>query len=288
MNISAEALRSFGLLRHPFWGDCQSHEEIYYSADHGWVRAALEQSARLMGCLVAVVGEVGSGKTTIKNDFIETQEKAGVTLIQPYMLDKTQLAVRHIEEAIIYGLNPKAKLRLSREARGRQLAQLLQDSTKAGRKHVLIVEEAQDLTTMVLKVLKRLVEIKAGNRSCISVVMIGQPELLVRLDASRNHHLRELINRTTVAEIAPLGSATEVKEYLERKFARPAQVFAESAYSAILERLSEAKNGRRLSVAYPLAINNLVAEALNQAADLGLSELNDELLRGLKNFRNAA
>ncbi|MEM9423829.1 MAG: AAA family ATPase [Spirochaetota bacterium] len=284
MNISREALKNFGLLRHPFQGDCQSHEEIYYSPDHGWVKAALEQAARLAGCLVAVVGEVGSGKTTVKNDFIEKAEGEGVAIIQPYMLDKTQLSVQHLEEAIVYGLDPnaKAKLRLSREARNRQLAQMLQASTKAGRRHVLIIEEAQDLSVHVLKVLKRLVEIKAGNRACISVVMIGQPEFLARLDASRSYHLRELIHRTTVAEIAPLQNKTEVHEYLQLKFADCGRVFDEDSYGAILEVLSEAKQQRRWSAAYPLSINNLVAKSLNEAAALGLETINADVIRSMK------
>ena len=281
MNISQEALRNFRLLRHPFQGDCQSHKEIYYSVDHHWVKSALEQAARLQGCLVAIIGEVGSGKTTIKNDFIEKAESEGVTVIQPFMLDKTRLEVPHIEEAVIHGLDPTAKLFRSREARSRQLTKLLKESAKAGRKHVLIVEEAQDLPAMVLKVLKRLIEIKNGNKSCISVVMIGQPEFLARLDASRNYSLRELINRTTVAQIAPLNSDAEVRDYLALKFAKPSEVFSFDVYQAILEALSEAKNRKRVSAAYPLAINNIVTKALNKAASLGLDIINSELISSL-------
>ena len=282
MNISQEALRSFRLLRHPFQGDCQSHREIYYSVDHHWVKSALEQAARLPGCLVAVIGEVGSGKTTIKNDFIEQAEANGVTVIQPFMLDKTQLRVPHIEEAVIHGLDPEARLMRSREARSRQLAKLLKASAKLGRKHVLIVEEAQDLPAMVLKILKRLVEIKNGNKACISVVMIGQPEFLSRLDASRSYNLRELINRTTVARIAPLNSDAEVRDYLALKFAKPTEIFSFDAYQAILDSLSEAQRGKKVSAAYPLAINNVVAKALNNAAELGLDTINSDVICSLR------
>ena len=282
MNISQEALRHFGLTKHPFWGDCQSHEEVYYTVDHHWVKAALEQSARLPGCLIAVVGEVGSGKTTVKNDFIEQAEQRGITIIQPFLLDKSAMRVAHIEEAIIYGLEPKAKLRASREARNRQLCQMLQNSTKAGGKHVLIVEEAQDLSVSILKILKRLVEIRSGNKACMSVVMIGQPELLARLDSSRSYHLRELIHRTTVAELAPLQESGQIEDYLKLKFDNYRAIFGVNACCAILDSLSEARNQQRRSKAYPLAINNLVARALNNAASLGLNTINADVIRGIR------
>ncbi len=275
-NISQEALRQFGLVRHPFWGDCQSHEKIYYTVDHQWVKAALDQAVRLHGCLIAVVGEVGSGKTTIKNDFIERHE--GASIIQPFLLDKSALRVQHVEEAIIYGLDPSAKLFRSREARNRQLTQLLQSSTKAGNKHVLIIEEAQDLSVNVLKLLKRLVEIRSGNKACISVVMIGQSELLARLDVSRSYHLREIINRTTVAEIAPLQEPKQIEQYLKLKFDNYKGIFGIDAAQAILDVLSEIKSRQRCSVAYPLAINNVVSKALNSAAELGLETINADLI----------
>ncbi|WGK69462.1 AAA family ATPase [Candidatus Haliotispira prima] len=282
MNITQEALKAFGLSRNPFQGEIQSAKDVFYSVEHLYVKNTLEQAARLPGCLTAVVGEVGSGKTTVKNNFIEQSETDGVTVIQPFMLDKTKLAVPHLEEAIVWALNPEAKLFRSREARNRQLAKMLQASTKAGGRHVLIIEEAQDLSAMVLKVLKRLVEIKTGNKSCISVVMIGQPELLRRLDASRNYHLRELINRTTVAEIAPLQTDKEIRQYLELKFSNCRGLFGCDAYSAILDVLSESQNKRRHSAAYPLAINNLVAAALNSAAELGLDIVSADVLRATK------
>lgn len=282
MNISQEAIRTFRLSANPFQGDIQSGKDVYYSVEHLYVKNTLEQAARLQGCLIAVVGEVGSGKTTVKNNFIEEAEAKGVKIIQPFMLDKSKLSVQHVEEALVYGLDPQAKLFRSREARNRQLTKLLQESTKAGRKHVLVVEEAQDLPTIVLKVLKRLVEIKVGNKSCISIVMIGQPELLARLDASRNYHLRELINRTTVAQLQPFDDSKDVRDYLALKFGRGAKVFSFDAYEGILEALSEARSGRRVSAAYPLSINNLVIEALNQAAELGLETISAELIRGLR------
>ena len=148
--ITDAARQHFGLPRSPFVDDVLSADDVYQSASARYARAALMDTARNHG-FMALVGESGAGKTTLF-EYLEQRiidEGQDIVVIKPYVLameasdsrGKT-LRATHIAEAIAYALDPQLKIQSSPQRRFDQLHKLLRDSARAGRRHLLVIDEA--------------------------------------------------------------------------------------------------------------------------------------------------
>lgn len=292
-SLSPEARKHFGLPRNPFVDDVQSPDDVYQTPSVRYVRAALTDCAQHHGFL-AVVGESGAGKSTLAEDLEERIKTDGrdVLVIRPYVLAMEQndqkgktLKSSHIAEAIAAALDPQLKVKSSPQARFEQVHQLLKASRRAGRRHLLLIEEAHGLPTATLKHLKRFLELKDGMQRLIGVALIGQPELRDRL-SSQNAEVREVAQRCEVVELEPLDA--ELEGYLRHKFARfdlkYEGVFAPDAADAIRARLIHIPRGGKASDArslcYPLVVNNLVARAMNAATRAGWPQVDAQVIAG--------
>ena len=175
------------------------------------------------------------------------------------------------------------KQTINRDARARQMHELLKNSALSGRKHLLIIEEAHGLPIPTLKHLKRFYELQEGFKKLLSIILIGQTELQTKL-SEYNPEVREVVQRCEVVNIKPLDF--KVEEYIKHKFARVdmdyTALFDASAFNEIIKRLRVASNRRGekqvRSLCYPLAVNNLVSNALNLAARIGSPTVTGEII----------
>ena len=281
--ITPQALKHFKLPRSPFIDDVQSRDDVYQSPAVRVARATLMDWALNHG-FGALVAESGAGKTTLAEELEQRliDEGKDIVIIKPYVLameatdtkGKT-LRATHIAEAIAYALDPQLKIKSSPQARFAQLHQLLRDSRRAGRRHLLLIEEAHCLPLATLKHLKRFLELKDGMQRVIGVALIAQPELRNVLH-SQNPEVREVMQRCEVVELPPLDN--DLEGYIAHKFARfdlrPEDVFEPDAFNALRARLIRTPRGAKagegaVSTCYPLAVHNLVARAMNAAAAAG-------------------
>ncbi len=297
--LSQKARQHFHLRRDPF-GDLTCRDDMYISGDIRYIREAMYQAAKYDDFL-AVVGESGSGKSTLRRDLISRlkDEGAPVIVIEPYVLamedsdhrGKT-LRSTHIAEAMLAAIAPTETLKSSPEARFAQLHRKLKDADKAGKKVVVILEEAHAVPEPTLNHLKRFRELEDGFRKLVSIILIGQPELLNKL-SPRNSRTREVAQRIAVAQLAPIPFA-ELEKFLSFRFGRACDsAYAaisnfmenEDAFEALRERLtlprkSADEAGR--SLLYPLAIGNLLTAAMNDAVDLGEAVVTADIIRDVR------
>jgi type II secretory pathway predicted ATPase ExeA len=282
--LSPAAKRHFKLFRDPFQDDVNSPEDVFFSAEQRYVMEAMWQTAK-HGGFIAVSGESGSGKSTLRKMLVERMRDQPIRMIFPRALDKTRLTTGAICQAIINDIAPGETVRSSLEAQARQVEKLLLESARADYSHVLVIEEAHDLTIQTLKYLKRFYELEDGFKKLMSIILIGQTELKEKLDERRHPEAREVIRRCEIAELLPLNAALE--EYLAHKFKRvgvdPASIFAADAYDAIRARWTKSKPGVKevLSQLYPLVVNNTVTRAMNRAAEIGVPVIGGDLIREL-------
>ena len=290
-NLTPLARKHFGLFRNPFGDDITSREDVFLSPDIRLCRELLWDVAK-NGGFCALVGESGSGKTTIREELLERirRESAPVIVIEPYILamedndtkGKT-LKSGQIAETIISALDPNAGLKSSPHARFQQLHNLLKASNKAGNTHVLIIEEAHSLPIATLKHLKRFRELKDGYQRLLGVVLIGQPELKIKL-SSHNPEVREVVQRCEVVELEPLDR--HLVDYVTHKITRvganAADIFDADAFDAIRTKLTRmprgGKSAEAISICYPLVVNNLVTRAMNIAASIAAKRITAELI----------
>jgi type II secretory pathway predicted ATPase ExeA len=292
VGLSPQAKKHFGLFRDPF-GEVDEAEGVFVTPDIRYVREAMFQTARHGGFL-AVIGESGAGKSTLRRDLIDriAREDQPILVIEPYVLGmeandqqgKT-LKAAGIADSLIGRLAPLASPRRSMEAKSRQVHNLLKDSRKAGFTHCLVIEEAHCLPVPTLKHLKRFFELEEGFKKLLSIILIGQPELRLRLD-ERNPEVREVTQRCEIVGLPPLDAKLE--EYLAFRFERagkaPAEVLEPSAYEAIRGKLLAMENRRQreaVSLLYPLAVNNLVTASLNLAAELGSARVTGDVVKAV-------
>jgi type II secretory pathway predicted ATPase ExeA len=279
------AKKLFGVLRNPF-DDLQEADDMWVSPDIRAVREAMFQTAKNGGFL-AVVGESGSGKTTIFMDLEERilNEKLPIILMKPYVLaaednDKKgkTLKVAHIAERMLRAIAPLAPMRISQEARFAQLEAALRDSFASGYRHCLVIEEAHSLPLPTLKHLKRILELRQGFSKLVSIILIGQPELLMKL-SERNSEVREVVQRCEVVTLMPIESS-KLADFLSYRLGRAGKklsdVFDNSGIDMIIQRLVSNKGTSQL---YPLAVGNFVVSAMNIAAQLGAPVIDADIVK---------
>lgn len=286
-NLTPQARRHFQLGGDPF-ADPSTAEDVFLSPDIRYVRESMYQVAR-HGGFMAVIGESGAGKSTLREELADRirREEQAVILIEPYVLamegtDQVGKTLRspHIAEAIMACVAPLAKTKSSPEARFRQLHESLRDSSRAGHSHVLVIEEAHSLPLATLKHLKRFRELKDGLRPLLSVILIGQPELAVKL-SEHNPEVREVVQRIEIVTLPTLG--TNLTDYLAHRFKRAGVPLDKVADRAALDALRAKLTPTRSegSLLYPLAVHNALAAAMNRAADLGVPMVTADVMRGV-------
>ena len=292
--FTQEARKAFGLTRDPFTDDVQDAADVFTSPDVRYVRESMWATAR-HGGMLAVVGESGAGKSTLRRDLIDRirRESASMIVCEPYVLGMEEndergrtLKAAAIAEAVIASVAPLEKPRRSAEARFRQLHHLLRESFRSGNRHVLVIEEAHGMPTATLKHLKRFFELEDGFKKLLSIILIGQTELRMKL-SEQNAEVREVVQRIEIVELPALDN--HLADYLAFKFKRVGlqldQVMDAGAVDALREKLSIAKRGTRPnqrelhSLLYPLAVANVTTAAINLAASIGAPLVTAEIIK---------
>lgn len=282
--VATDALRHFKMFRNPFVADIEKSTDIYKSDEHRYIEAAMLDTAKHGGFL-AVIGEVGSGKTTMRREVMEQLKKeSNVMVIFPQIIDKGRITAGSICDAIVMDLSeekPKIKL----EAKTRQVQKLLMDRSRAGYQACLIIEEAHDLTTQTLKYLKRFYELEDGYKKLLGIILVGQTELKHMFNESQHVEMREVIRRVQVAEIRGLNG--NLADYLAIKFKRVGakldDIMDAEAIAALSRRLTvqDTKGRKPVSHAYPLLVNNYTARAMNLAYEMGEPRITAEIVEAI-------
>lgn len=293
--INRAARQHFKLLRDPFTDEMMDETDVYLSDDIRDVRAAMRQTSK-HGGMLAVIGESGSGKSTLRQDLAEWINTASepITIIEPYVIGMEDsekkgkiLKSADITGEVIRAIAPGQTLRASLQDRATQMHAILKSSAQVGRKHVLIIEEAHCLAIPTLKHLKRFYELQDGFKKLLSIILIGQTELGWKL-SEHNPEVREVVQRCSLVHLPPLDN--HVEAYLRHKFSRAGMEFdaimAPGAVDEIRHQLrtnvQEVRRGKRenrmASLCYPLAINNLISAAANEAVKIGEPRITADLI----------
>jgi type II secretory pathway predicted ATPase ExeA/DNA-binding XRE family transcriptional regulator len=269
--IPEETLKYFHLFRDPFLSDPRTDKEVFRSADHRYLEYAMADAAANSG-LLAVIAEVGAGKTVMRREVIEQlRGDERVRVVYPQIIDRSRITAGSICDAIVMDLSSD-RVRMKLEDKSRHVRRLLTERFTQGKRVCLIVEEAHRLTVAALKHLKVFHEIEEGRQKLLSIILLGQPELGILLDEEQYPELRELSRRVQIASIPGLGDNT--RDYLALKFRIVGgdieRIITDEAIDRLCARLTALDgNGRRYSQAYPLTVNNYIAKAMILAKEMG-------------------
>lgn len=266
-NLGRETLKHFALSKDPFLPFITKESEIVMLESH-FFALEMMRATRETGQFTVVTSEVGGGKTTVLGKF-ETETKAmnECIIIKVRTKDMDKCTTKDILAACVYDLSSE-KPKRGAEPLSRQVETLLKKHHDAGKRVILIIDEAQDLHTHTLKYLKRLWELRDGLTPLLGIILIGQSELAARLYNQNNLALREVTARTMHASLDPINN--NLKEYLEGKLKNVkgdlAKIITDDGITALANKLTiHDRNGKITLTAYPLDVGNRMKRIMNLA-----------------------
>jgi general secretion pathway protein A len=166
----------FGLTKDPF-SIAPDPRFLYMSERHREALAHLLYGAQGGGGLVLLTGAVGAGKTTVCRAFVEQLPKSvDLAYVFNPALSVTELLAVVSDD---FGLAVPAQA--SVKAHVDALNDFLLQRHAQGRSCVLVIDEAQNLSSEVLEQLRLLTNLETDTRKLLQIVLIGQPELRDRL-----------------------------------------------------------------------------------------------------------
>lgn len=182
---------------------------LFYSAKHREAFNHLMFGIRERRGFVQLTGEVGAGKTTLCRAMLNqlSEDYATALILNPALSTSKLikaiamefgLEVRGLDEVEILDVLNLFLLRLAED----------------GRDAVLIIDEAQDLSDEGLEQVRLLSNLELDNRKLIQIVLLGQPELRLKLN---NPALRQLRQRITVRYHLKALTRDEVQHYIRHR-----------------------------------------------------------------------
>lgn len=239
----------FGLGEKPF-AITPDPRYLFMSERHAEALAHLLYGITEAGGFIQLTGEVGTGKTTIVRSLLERMPgHADVAVILNPQLTPVEFVLTICEEL---GLFMRDEDTSSIKDLVDLLNRRLLEAHAKGRRIVVIVDEAQNLTPATLEQVRLLTNLETGSQKLLQIILIGQPELREVLDRVE---LRQLAQRITGRyHLAPL-SRSETAAYVHHRL-KVAGASVEIFTGAALREV------HRLSGGVPRIINVICDRAL--------------------------
>jgi putative secretion ATPase (PEP-CTERM system associated) len=187
-----------------FWFDSRTHRKAMAYLGYGLAQGE---------GFIVVTGEIGAGKSTLVGHLMASIDRARLNAIS---LVSTQVEGDDMLRLVAQGLGihtgavEKARLLDAVE-------QQLESELGAGRRTLLIVDEAQNLPVSALEELRMLSNFQVGGRALIQTVMLGQPEFRDKLAGPGLEQLRQRVIATH--HLDAMG-ADEVESYIRHRLTR--------------------------------------------------------------------
>jgi general secretion pathway protein A len=184
---------------------------IYMSPRHQEGLAHLLYGINFGGGFVALTGEVGTGKTTLCHCLLQAiPEDVDIALILNPKLNAVELLATICDElGIVYDKNQHSLKSLID-----LLNQHLLTGHANGRRTVLLIDEAQNLSMEVLEQIRLLTNLETNKTKLLQIILVGQPELKESL---KRQDLRQLNQRITARyHLLPL-SLNETRAYIQHR-----------------------------------------------------------------------
>lgn len=198
----------FGLKEKPF-SLLPDPDFLFLSSKHALALSMLEYSLAGQAGFCVISGEIGSGKTTLIRALLrKIGRDISLGLISNTHSTHTDIAGWALTS---FGHRPTGQTTADRY---QELMHYLIGEYGAGRRCVLIVDEAQNLTIEALEELRLLSNINSGKDLLLQIILVGQPELLHKL---KSPELCQFAQRISVSyHLPPLGSEETYKYVLYR------------------------------------------------------------------------
>jgi general secretion pathway protein A len=256
----------FGLIEKPF-SITPDPRYLYLSERHAEALAHLLYGINESGGFIQLTGEVGTGKTTVVRTLLSrVPQHADVAVILNPRVTPVEFLLTICEEL---GLGLDEANRNSVKEMVDALNRRLLAAHAEGRRVIVIVDEAQNLSADVLEQVRLLTNLETATQKLLQIILIGQPELRVLLDRTE---LRQLAQRITGRyHLNPLIKP-ETEQYVRHRL-RVAGASGEIFTPAALAEV------HRVSSGVPRVINVVCDRALLGAYTEDIKKVTPALVR---------
>jgi general secretion pathway protein A len=257
----------FGLLREPF-SISPDPRYLFMSPRHHEALAHLLYGAAAGGGVVVLSGEIGTGKTTLCRCFLE-QIPADCEVAYIF---NPKLSVSELLQAICEEFGIATAPADSSNGVKDQVDALNRHLLAAhaeGRRSVLIIDEAQNLSIDVLEQLRLLTNLETSERKLLQIILIGQPELRGML---ARPELEQLAQRVIARYHLRALSPQETASYIQHRLASAGLSAASPFQPQLIRRIHQISGG------VPRRINLLCDRALLGAYSRNLTVVDRETL----------
>jgi len=172
---------------------------FFASEQHREALAAIEYTIRMRKGFVLVTGEVGTGKTTVGR-VMRDRCSEHVTLVE---VTYGHLGREELLRQVLRAIGLQTESDADHSVLVEQLRGFLQEQLRVDRPVVLFIDEAQTLADEVLEELRLMSNLDTATAKAIQIVLVGQPELRLRLRDPVHSALRQRI--VMARQIEPLN-----------------------------------------------------------------------------------
>ncbi len=179
---------------------------------------------------IVITGDIGAGKTTLVGHLMATIDPARLTAVK---IVSTQVEGDDMLRLAAQGFGlptdaaPKAQLLQRMEG-------FLHAQARAGRRSLLIVDEAQNLSVSAIEELRMLSNFQLGGQSLLQIFLLGQPEFR---DLLKSPDLEQLRQRVIATHHLDPMMASEIEPYIVHRLSLVGWSgnprLTEAAYAAI-------------------------------------------------------
>jgi general secretion pathway protein A len=181
----------YGFSEKPF--DVTSNPQfLFLRPDHREILASIEYGVREARGFITIIGEVGTGKTTLLNAAMDRMdEKTRVAYIFNTNVTFDEMLNMALYEWGLININET----VPKVAAIQRLNRFAIEQLKEGGNVVLIVDEAQNLDNSVMENMRLLSNLETRRHKLIQIILCGQPELDTKL---KRNELRQLAQRISI------------------------------------------------------------------------------------------
>ncbi|MCW5959301.1 MAG: AAA family ATPase [Pyrinomonadaceae bacterium] len=256
--LDYDVLDFFGLERDPFAleSDPRSAQEVFNTKPLDRLVRRIEDAVNYQGFL-GILGEVGAGKTTLKNRIVDAHRRSGkIHFLFPKFAEMRKVSAAAIVYFILeyFGQKPRQRL-VSAQA---QLERLLAELNERGERVCLGFDECHRLHDVTLTALKNFYELGTGGYDrFLGLVLFGQPQFEMRLITA---NFREIAERLEIVKMPPVGKVAA--EYIDHRLRLAGGSIDNLFEKRAVELIAAAASS-------PLAIGNMANKALVAAYEKG-------------------
>jgi general secretion pathway protein A len=261
-------LEFYGLREQPF-GVTPNPRFLYMSPTHREALASLFYGIDAERGFLALIAKPGMGKTNILFQLLQQFQSKARTAF----LFQTQCTSREFMRFLLLELGCEVNGDQDLVSMHEQFNRCLLQEAHAGRKFIVVVDEAQNLEPSVLETIRLLSDFETPQAKLLQIVLAGQPELADKLAKPSLRQLRQRIS--LLATLAPL-TPEEVARYINHRLRAAGRQEGLPFTGSAVKMIAQFSEG------IPRNINNLCFNALSLGCALRQKTVNIEVLQQVR------